>query len=195
MKKLTKEQINTKIDKIFDRYEKDLTLFKVCNLGSCQYWTAEATYKWALAILKLLGLEAFLELIKRKNIGKIPTEQEFSERLWDWKHGYLSDNVKTYPEDLDFQKELANFLKEYPDRSKFTIWDYYESERDMSSDLWSSYANPLQLEKIGEQQKLPTYGPVLNQMVQSENYEVGIALALTTFLYKTDLSVFADFDT
>lgn len=177
--KTKEEQIN----EIYDQYIKDLEVFEVCELGSCQYKTIEDTYKWALALMKLLGLENFEKLLDIGHEGYL-SKDEYEADLFN----YLMETT-----DEEEQKEFNNLL-DY-DNKRVSIKDFYKICRDLSYDLWSAARCPIINIEIRKPIDLPTRGPIFNQMAQSENFEIGICLAYDTFLFNTELSFYADFDT
>lgn len=173
------------INEIFDAYEKDLDNFGTCELGSCQYQTANATYSWALDLLNLIGYSEFNNLLKT-DYEHVMTEEDFEEHLYQ----VLSNTIDASdPEDDALAKDIIKYDGRIP------IEDYYAICGDHAWDLWSAYEYPFEGFTMGKTIGLPTIGPILNQEVQGENFKMGVALAFTTFLFNTDISVFADFDT
>lgn len=182
------EDTTKQINAIFDKYQEALNSgIQTCNLGSCQYKTIEDTYDWALALIKIMGRPAF-----EKSLGityaKELSKDEFLDILWE----ILNIDGGTCDDDNnDITIAKACNLS----RETLTIELYYQSLQECSSDLWSAAKSPLHDLKIENPVETPPYGPILNQLAQSENFIIGIMLAYTTFLYGTHLEAFAGFDT
>lgn len=182
MQNLTQPQ-QQEFDRIWDKFQADLDKFECGPLGSAQYWTISVTYDWALSLLRAdwFGFEKFKQLLNITH-GPILTEAEVLERV----SGTIEEAIAYAKEDPDH---------DYIERPINTIADYYACLKDEAWDLWSAAIPPLPELSIGENIKLPTFGPILNALAQSENFEIGVWLALTTYLFGTDISAFADFDT
>jgi len=190
MKTLTLKTLNESLDKHLNDTDWGI-------LGSCQYETIGATYNWALEHIKKdrAKFESLLDI----SYTKILSPDNFQKDLFSIYSLLLKDiqkeldtNTQNYDkEDLNDIQEIINL---YPNKT-MTIEQYYEHEKDMASDLWSSYINPLYGFKIGIKLDTPTMGPLWNQILQTDNFEIGIALAYTTLLYNTDIETFSGFDT
>lgn len=178
------KEIQKQVDEAFDTYQKELNNLDVSDvLGSCQYKSIEDTYNWATSIINILGIKGFESLLGITYSAAL-TKDELEKELCD----ILKE---TQNEDDDDYKELQEILKQ----GTCPIEDYAELTRDLAWDLWSAYPVALKDFKMENKIELPTYGPIFNQMAQSENFEIGIHLAYITHLYGTDLDIWAGYDT
>jgi len=198
LKPPTKKQLK-ELDNIWKTYEKELDNYTTCELGSCQYKTIEDTYNWALALMTnpIFGRAKFEELIGitykaedtletfQRDLYEIISEDMAGMETHDYEH-YLEEYKETWE-----SPEIDHTAK------SLTIEQYYTLARDLAYDLWSAAMAPFDTLDIPELENftLPTYGPLLNQMAQNQNFRIGIELAYTTFIFGTSLETFSDFDT
>jgi hypothetical protein len=181
-----KKSIPLQMEKLIARFQKQLSgnTIKCCDLGSCQYNTANIAYLFILSALQLS--RPLFEQLFKITYDSERTESEFIASLKSIATDYYNENK----DDPDWAAECRN----HPD-TVTSIDTFYDFEKNNSSDLWSSAINPLPGFQCDEQIHMPVAGPIFNQMAQSENWDVALAIAYTTFLYGTDISAFADFDT
>lgn len=178
------------MEKLIKRFQRKLKSdLAVCDLGSCQYATAQYAYEFILAALKLD--RALFERLFKITYSKELTESEFIEHL-------RNVGIEKY-DPADYTGE---YHAEYTDEDRadtpdkiHSIADYYEWTRNHSWDLWSAAERPFIDFKCDEPVTMPTWGPILNVMAQSENWDTAIAIAYTSYLYGTDMLTFANFDT
>lgn len=172
------------MDKHIGQFQKRISKNKiqVCDLGSCQYDMASATYHFALGALKI-SRPLFEQLFQIK-YTKEYTLPEFLSFL----QGILDEEWESFKDDEDW---MAVNRKKPVIKS---IEDYYEWCKDNAWDLWSAAESPLESMEHTELE-LPAFGPILNVMVQGDNWHTGLYIAYTTFLFGTDIAAFADFDT
>lgn len=166
--------------KSMNKYHHDSTKkWGVCKLGSCQYCTIEFSYEMALTLLRYdrKRFEKTFKITYKEQLS----QEEYTDQLW-----MVLEENKPEPED----DEEPIIIPE-----KITIEQYYELTNSWAWDLWSAAECPLS--GFDMKTKLPSYavGPLLNLMVQDENFQIGIYLAYHTYLFGTDLIAFADFDT
>jgi len=165
------------IEQIIKRYEEDLENFDISpTLGSCQYKTIEDTYNFFMKLINTQGLEGAENLLNITH-SKPWTEKEISQNLKELLEGY---------EDFDLEDHSS-----YPPT---TISEYIDFCRNESWDLWSAAIYPFD-ELNFDPPNSPTHGPVLNQMAQSENPEIGIWLAYWTIYFNIGLEQWSNFDT
>lgn len=93
------KQIPIKMEKLISKFQRQLDgdLIQVCDLGSCQYNTANIAYTFILSALTL-SRELFEKLFQI-TYDKEPTESEFIARLQTIALEQYNANIKDYPEE------------------------------------------------------------------------------------------------
>jgi len=186
-----KTREKNKVDLIFDAYEKEIENFTVSPiLGSCQYKSIEDTYNWATDLIEVLGLKGF-EIMLGIKYSRALTQDEVEHMLWEILSDSIDNEQKSWLEDDEMLAPFETMLSS----GKCTIEDYTHYTKNLAWDLWSAEFSPLLDESIENPISLPTYGPILNQMAQSDNFLIGIHLAYINHLYGVDLSEWANYDT
>ena len=178
-----------KISHLVTEFEENLNLFEVGPWGSCQYWTAWVTYQFATKLIKEIGFNNFLTLLRLPN-GPWKSELEIIDLFKRDLESCLEDN-----EDLEIPEP-------------FSIAAYAEVTKNNAWDLWSAYISFFNLYKlpptrIGKLRarfnigsSVPVRGPIFNQIAQSENFEIGISIAILEFLAPSAKEAdWADYDT
>jgi hypothetical protein len=173
------------VDKVFMEYQAKLDSgLSLCDLGSCQYATLQYTAEWALELMEILGIEKFEELLgitydkKYTDLSQVEGFLKEEMDTLDW----LSLEGDTSFEAL-LKAQYAEYLDDYYD-GRLSIPAAMEICRDQAWDLWS--ALPSMFEGLVIEKQLvnvPTYGPRLNQLLQSDNYEDGIRLAYLLYYF------------
>jgi len=144
------------------------------DFGSCQYDTAALTYGVVLEVVKKFGFEEVLKAFGIETFTK-RTEKELL-------------SILPTINDIDTDEEIA--IK--------SIRKYFEITRAQAWDLWSAYIpveDVLDTEDELTTLDLPTFGPILNQYAQSDNFQVGFGCAVLTLIYDIEVDNFAGFDT
>ena len=181
------------INRIFDEYQSNLNNFDLSDaLGSCQYKSIEDTHTWALKLLKLIGNQKFEKLIGLTYSG-IQTLQEIEHDCYLLLKG--STTVKIDDRDIPITETPDYIPLMDHENQRISLDNYIEITRNEAWDLWSAWMGPLTNMEIQKTVKIPVFGPILNQMSQSENFEIGVQLAYLTYIHGTDLSIWADYDT
>jgi len=182
--KMTLETLEKSLNKKLDKVD-------TLAFGSCQYHSIAVSYFWALKQLnqdrkrfeKLMGItytgEFTLletELLNWniiKNSALDPIILELNGTVTQSNEDYLKEDYDT----------ITKYLKQYDDY-RMPIEDFYQFTKDLAWDLWSAALNPLKNFQIEHQPD-----------VEQDNFEIGIGLAYTTFLYNTDYETFTEFST
>lgn len=179
------------------KYDKEISLYKQydynCDmynpewgkLGSCQYDTIYASYKLFTELIKLKGLKGAEESLGI-TYKSLLSKEDF---LLDLKV-MLQQEAKYYnKEDWDeFIKVNDNDLPKF----------WYRITKDYAYDLWSVMLQPAVDLKIENGLNKPVYGPILNKVVQSLNFNLGIQMAYQMYLYpefKLKIKHFTGYDT
>lgn len=197
------KKIDKKINQIFNAFEasnkaeqKKLTL---TPFGSCQYSTAYFTFIFITDLIACMGYKRFCLAFGMTHDKKIPLKT-LEAQLYQGELENLQTQKTDNPDNWDETDEQD--LQELLDHKskRFTLSEYFQYLKDHSADLWSAFLSPeyfLPNYIITDPgTKTPVSGPIFNQMAQSENYNMGLALALLTYHYKqSDVADYADFDT
>lgn len=184
---------NNSINKIMTartkEYLENQDNFEVCDFGSCQYSTADVMFDYVTDAIKILGYEGFCKYYGITH-GKVLPETELIPKLQE-----LID--EHYADDPEWKQEAFEGLEVTEVDS---IARYFEITKGTAWDLWSAWIPPVVFlegfemgSTIADQNR--GVGPILNIMAQSENKEMGVALALMAYHYKLDKATFAGFDT
>ena len=124
------------------------------------------------------------------------SESRFSPFLVEEQQKESAKWAKKRNEELeDWERICDQVPKDDAADRRCAIDKYYEITKDAAWDLWSAAMNPIKNMKLESAPKLPTHGPLFNQIAQSDNFAIGLMLAYTTHLFGTTLSTFADYDT
>ena len=164
--------MDNKIQKSILRIEQEVEDAPIacCDLGSCQYNGIDIAYKGFLRLFKSLGKQRTAKLL---GVPKFPSRTEFIAKLQsDWEY-YINQLRECDP-------EFAAKLDIHPPCK--TIDDYYQRGRESAWDLWGTVMDPVPI------------APALDLRIGGDMH-LGAALALTTFLWGTPSSAFADFST
>jgi hypothetical protein len=198
---MEKRELGIKIEEIFDRYQKKVEgEISVCDLGSCQYETIQHTAEFVKELLDLLGPERVEELLEIKYSKKITDIAEFEKDLtqfcedMEWSDFHGEGNYPSFRALLE--TEFPEYLDDYSD-GRISLAAYLEITREQAWDLWSAMPSIFSDLEIGFNMDLPTYGPILNQRAQSENFRLGVDLGymMYYFTFLAKLEFFSGFDT
>jgi hypothetical protein len=178
------------VAKLHETFKKELGKFQVCDLGSCQYQTVQATFEFALAYLRHdraafeeeLGITYSKELTYGEFIEILQKEEDVAKA-----EDRAEDIKNNSEEDEDYY-----FVPRFE-----TIEDWFEYARDKAWDLWSAAAIPLLDFKMAEYKiDAPKTGFLINDMItESESFPTGIYLAYITFLFDVPMDAYAHFST
>ena len=195
---MSKPQITPQQEKLFnqrlDRYSKEMNHFDTNPFGSCQYSSAFQSFDFVSDCIEILGYSAFKKVFGIRHGSVTPVKDLLA---------ILVKELKEYAE---------KYLKDDPDMGEYyegeieginkidSLDSYFQHCKDQSQDLWSAYiSHELFLENFGMKSKLFAsnmgVGPILNQLVQSENKIMGFSLALMDHHYQVDMDSYSDMDT
>ena len=143
------------------------------DFGSCQYETAAKTYN------------ALKQLVQETSIKQVMEFLGYS----DWAIRVKADLIEELEiEDIDTNEKLTFD----------TIEAFYEEVKNQAWDLWSAFI-PIEQTIVGERDpiniKLETIGPILNQLCQEDNFEVGVSCFILNYFYGVSEDNFIGFDT
>jgi hypothetical protein len=198
---MEKREFESKVNEIFDRYQKKVEgEISVCDLGSCQYETIQHTAEFVKELLDLLGPERVEELLEIKYSKKITDHAEFENDLtqfceyMEWPDFHGEGNYPSFRALLE--TEFPEYLDDYSD-GRISLQAYLRITREQAWDLWSAMPSIFSDLEIGFNMELPTYGPILNQMAQGENFRLGVDLGymMYYFTFLAELEFFSGFDT
>lgn len=186
----------TEINKIFDEFENKLNQGIECSesLGSCQYKSIEDTHFLVTSLLRVMNLKDFEKAFGITYSG-IATQMKEIERdcyeILIHEFSINSDHEVLMKNDPDYKDKFDHKNK------RLKLLDYIEITRDQAWDLWSAYLGPLWSLEITTEIKdsLPTFGPILNMEVQSDNFIIGVQLAYLTHFFNIPLSAWDGYDT
>lgn len=105
----------------------------------------------------------------------------------------MRDELKVTAKDLEESEEFILSIDECK-----TPGEFLRKMRSMSFDLWSAALSMTDyfLEyEIKEKVETEVFGPIFNQIVQGENFNVGVICFLLTKHYDTEEIEFMGFDT
>ena len=144
--------------------------------GSCQYDEAAEIYHKLLS--KQLIETDIVESKRIENPDIVALRNELRENL----------DVLEEADRPKAAKEIDNAVK--PE-------DFFEIAKHLAFDLWSAMfiADYFVEYDIKKEIETATFGPVLNQMAQGENFLVGVLAYLLTKYYDTPEDAFVGFDT
>jgi len=169
--------------------------FGVCEWGSCQYSSAQAMFDKLEEVSKEeKGMEQTLARFGISiSLRKVSPEDAVKEFKKVIKERDLKEDDEFWVDDPEGREERLRFLE--------TVWEgggMFDYCRTSAWDLW--YTAPYVAKIVGleviEAPEAPGVGPIMNVMVQNENYKVG---ALCWLLYRSKVvankEAFANFDT
>ena len=201
-----KTETSKQVEKINHEYQAKLAEgIQVCDLGSCQYKTIQDTAEWALQLMEVMGEKEFEKKLGITYERKITDIVAYEHFLAQGIQEFIGEEPEILKEDgYDTVEEMiADKFPEYVDDfrdGRLSVQAYVEITQDQAWDLWSALVSPLDDFAIAmaAPQETPVYGPILNQMAQSDNFERGIALAYILYLWGREgitMKTFAGYDT
>ena len=164
--------------------------------GSCQYSTAKWFYDTFLKVVKDLGYEEALNLLKCKvEFEEIAPIREVQSALMD----QLRDEVIELLDEEAYADAIGRIREIKQLKTLKSLESIFELCKDMSWDLWSAaefIATTIFKNLKIEAPVSPGFGPKYNVLAQIENFRTGLYCALLKhFNLVSDDSCFAGFDT
>lgn len=191
------------INRIFKEFQKDLENDDYSILGSCQYKVIENTHDWALKLLNLIGNHQFeiligitykgiLSLSELEHSAYLILENSYSVHSPAYGGSEQGKNKNPYAiTEMPRYQHLINH-----ETKRIPLENYASITKDEAWDLWSAYIGPLNQLGFPNPFKFTEHENTLNlALEEDDNFEIGIQLAYLTYLYGTDLSIWADYDT
>jgi hypothetical protein len=188
---------------------KQMEEISIGPLGSCQYTNAWITKElvvdlhtiggWDL-VQKTMGISIDLADWAKTKEKYLNTPTELFLMLASIMEGNLNTSDPEEVEEYNlFYNEVTERLLQEPmyegEGITTALLAYIEYTRNTAWDLWSASIPPIKWEQTERLITIPTFGPIFNSMAQSDNFAVGIDLALWEIELNFEASNWEGYDT